>query len=380
MDPVTIVFLIILSVIGTGAGRQTYKRVQHRRREELREALLEKYPAPDRYVSIFDLFWDLGVSDFALTIMGHQGLLPAKPDERGAVFNRIGERIDEHGSYAAFIDDVLEAIQEFYQDHRAAGDRRLLPTLDVPSSRLLPLPEGQRPGLMPSAAPEHDGLPDGYLLDIDLEERARIRESRAATDSALVPVGARRSVDLDDLLRAGPIDILKGLLDGNFSKRLDKWIQMRQLRVLREDLDDKLGRLYLYFESMIRNDPDALNPLYDLTRRWEREAIRIEQLERERPWAERPWATACDLLVQEARILSRYLGRHAKKNTDDAIQSIRANAQKGNRAMAGYLVYANRFAFFAGRGDAHAELVSEIEYAAAKIQTELRELRAKQVL
>ena len=48
--------------------------------------------------------------------------------------------------------------------------------------------------------------------------------------------------------------------------------------------------------------------------------------------------------------------------------------------MAGYLIYANRYAFFAGRGDNHARLVSEIEYAASRIQNELRNLQQQDML
>lgn len=373
MDPFTVILIVLFVLFGGGAGGQVYKNAKRRRRERLRAALLEKFPAPDRYVSVFDIFWDLGVSDFALTIMGHQDLLPREPDDIKAIFRRVDDRIEAHGSYEAFIHDVLEAIQEFYEEHRAAGNRRLLPGLESRTQKLLPLPADAAP-------PPDDGLPDGYLLDIELEERARIRASRAATDSALVPTGQDPVVDLDDLLRAGPLDVLKGLLDGNFSSKLERWVQMRQLRQLRHDLDERLTSLYRYFEQLARNDPEFFAPLYELTRQWDREARRIEDLEEQRPWAERPWATSCDLLVEEARILARYLSRHAQKNTDQAIDAIRQCASKGDTAMAGYLVYANRFAFFAGRGDAHARLISEIEYAASRIQTELRALRERHVI
>ena len=103
-------------------------------------------------------------------------------------------------------------------------------------------------------------------------------------------------------------------------------------------------------------------------------------MERHRPWAERADALACDLLVEEARILARYLARHAKKNTDEALGAIRDCATKGDAPMAGYLVYVNRFAFFAGRGDGHASIINEIEYATAKIQAELRALQEKHVI
>ena len=108
--------------------------------------------------------------------------------------------------------------------------------------------------------------------------------------------------------------------------------------------------------------------------------MRIERLEQERPWSERPFAQAADLLMEEARIFARYLARHAKANTDEAIGAIGRAAVRGDEAMAGYLVYANRYAFFAGRGDQHASLISEIEYTASRIQTELRNLQQQDVV
>jgi hypothetical protein len=388
MEPLTITLLMFFVLLSGGTTRQVYKRTKKRQKEELREVLLEKFPAPDRYISLFDIFWDLGVSDFALVIMGHQDLLPRGKADREALFRQIDDRIEAHGSYEAFISDVLEAIQEFYQDHRRAGQRRALPTLSLPAVKLLPMPSGSADGAstalaarsaVPPSSPE-DGLPDGYLLDLEFEERTRIRENRSAADSALVPTGASQVVDIDELLAAGPLDILKGVLQGNFADRLGRWIQLRQLRQLRSELDEKLGALYLMFDSMARRDPDFFAPLYDLTRRWEREAMRIEHLEKQRPWADRPYAQASDLLMEEARIFARYLARHARQNTDEALQSIQRSAQRGDRAMAGYLVYANRFAFFAGRGDHHARLVSEIEYTASRIQGEIRELRQRDVV
>ena len=390
MEPVTIlVMMLIVLVMGGGTTGQVVKRRRKRRKEELREVLLKKFPAPDRYLSIFDLFWDLGVSDFALVIMGHQDLLPRNPEDVDDIFRRLDDRIQAHGSYQAFVDDVLEAIQEFYEEHRRAGERRALPTLDLPAVKMLPLPDHSSPsaptppgGTPPEGAShEEDGLPDGYILDLNFEERTQARESRSTTaSSALIPVSTGQSVDIDDLLRAGPLDILKGLMQGNFAQRLSRWVQLRQLRQLRAELDQKLVALFRYFDGLSKRDPDFFSPLYDLTRRWERELMRIERLERERPWSERPFAQSCDLLVEEAKIFARYLARHAKQNTDEAIASIGKAAVKGDEAMAGYLIYANRYAFFAGRGDNHARLVSEIEYAASRIQNELRNLQQQDML
>lgn len=380
MEPVTIIMLMLLSLMLGGAGQTTYKRVQKARRERMRAALLKKLPSAERYVSVFDIFWDLGVSSYALEIMAHQDLLPGRDADLDRVFRTIDDRIEAHGSYQAFIADVLEAIQEFYEDHRAAGDRRLLPTLEMQSTKLLPLPEDHA---QPTAAPtlEDDGLPSGYLLDIDLDDRTDARQRKIGGDGALVvttPVGAQ--VDLDDLLRVDAASVVRSLVNGRFGDQLTKWFQMRQLRGLRQELDRALSGLFREFERQAKRDPDFTQPLYDLARRWEREAIRITKLEEERPWDDEPWELAADVLVEEARILARYLSRHARKTTDDALSAIRTAASKGDLGMAGYLVYINHYAFFAGRGDAHAQALRDIELASARIQSELRDLEKRRVL
>ncbi len=383
MDPVTIVILsFLLAIFSGGAGRQIYKSAKKRQREQMREAVLTEWPGPERYLSVFDLFWDLGASDWALTIMGHQDLLPRAPEDVDDIFRRIEDRIKAHGSYAAFVEDVLDAIQEFYEEHRTPGDRRMLPTLETNPQKLLPMDEAassQTSSLAVRTSPAADGRPDGLLLDIGLEERERAREARSLSGGMLVPTKGG-SVDIDDVLNAGPLDILKGLFQGNLTDRLTKWIKMRDLRGLRAELDDRLTALYRYFEQQASRDADFFAPLYDLPRRWEREALRLARLESERPWRERPFALAADVLVEEARILARYLARHAKRNADEAIEAIRERAAAGDEAMAGYLVYTNRFALFAGRGDEHASLVTEIEYVTSRIRAELRDLQKKRVL
>ncbi|MEM1347347.1 MAG: hypothetical protein AAGI01_02240, partial [Myxococcota bacterium] len=124
MEPVTLLMLVLCSLLMGGAGQTAYRRAQKARRERMRAALLKKLPSAERYVSVFDVFWDLGVSSYALEIMAHQQLLPGRDADLDRVFRTIDDRIEAHGSYQGFVADVLEAIQEFYEDHRAAGDRR----------------------------------------------------------------------------------------------------------------------------------------------------------------------------------------------------------------------------------------------------------------
>jgi hypothetical protein len=384
MDPFTITILIIMSVLASGSGSVAWRRARKRRRERLRAVLMRKFPAPDRYVSVFDVFWDLGASDFALKIMAAQRLIPRDPDDAEAVFDTILDRIEVHGSYSAFIDDVLEAIQEFYEEHRAAGHRRVLPTLEVRGRKLLPGATTSTSLAPVAPAPEvgDDGLPDGHLLDIALDERARSREDHAPGEGALVHFGdaASREVDVDELLRVDLGQMLRSALRGDLWREAERWSQMRGLRDLRGQLDAALTALWRRFDTHARSVPGFTDPLYDLTRRWERETMRLERAESERSWADLPHELVGDLLFEEARILARLLARRARASTDDALGAIRAHASKGDTAMAGYLVYLNHHAFFVGQGDDHLPLVRDVDAAAGKIRAELRALQRQKVV
>jgi hypothetical protein len=378
MEPLTLILFAIVSVLSAGSGTTIARRVRKRRRERLREALLRKLPTRDRYLSIFDLFWDLGVSDFALEIMAGQRLLPHEPDELEATFATIEELLATHGSYGALLDELLDAIQEFYRDHQHTGARRMLPTHQIPGQKLLPLPDSMRSSLSP---PQDDGMPDGLLLDVDLEERWRIREDRRATSTALVITSETEGmVDLDGLLAAGGAQLLRALLQGNLGQQLKRQLELRELRARRGELDARLTTLYRHWALVLQGSPALVEPLYDLTRRWEREAMRIEAMERTPSWRGKPWELTASVLMEEARILARYLARNARKNADEVLAAIRTHASRSDEAMAGYLVYVNRHAFFAGRGDGHARLINDIEVATAHVQSELHALRGRGIL
>ena len=77
MDPVLILFIFTAAALAGGAARAARNARRTRRRRTLRASVTRALPAPGRDASLFDLFWDLGASDFALTLMAHHGLLPA---------------------------------------------------------------------------------------------------------------------------------------------------------------------------------------------------------------------------------------------------------------------------------------------------------------
>ena len=382
MDPIAItVIALLFALLSGGAGRSVYVRTQDRRhREQMCRAIITQWPSRRRYLSLFDLFWDLGASDWALTIMGHQDLLPRHASEIDDVMRRVDERIEAHGSYRAFVEDVLDAIQEFYEEHRLAGNRRLLPMHQTDPRKLLPLRTDQAHPPVGTVATRRDG-PEGFLLDIDLDERARVRESRAPSSSS-PPIMASHTggVDLDELVRASPLDFLKGVFRGDLGDQIRRWARLRDLRGLRTELDERLIALYRYFERCASSDADFFASFYDLPRRWQREVKRLERLAHDASWLGNPFEIVSACLMDEAMAMARHLATHAAQNADEAIGAIQNAAREGDEAMAGYLVYVNRWAIFAGKGDTHSPLITDVEISTSKIRSEIRALRTRGVL
>ena len=401
MDPLSLILVVLLGLVAGQGSRVGYRKHVKRRREAMREALLHELHVTGHRLSIFDLCWDLGASEFSLEIMASRGLLPEHPQQLRLVHQSLREQIEDHGSYEALIQDLLESIQVVYDEHRRAGHRRQLPTMRLDAVKLLPAPDGEsgaaggepagagdassqaltrRDPSEPSAPGSPDGQPDPWL-ELGWAQRAHWRQSRVVGQFELVHDSQGQvSVDIDRVLTLSPGALLQSMWRGGFWREASRWMQLKQLRALRKELDRALERLYHFFESLMRQDPELLSALYDPTRRWRQEQERIERQGRERPWRARPWALAADVLMEEARIMARYLADHARKNADDAILQLRQHVLRGDLAMAGYLVYINRYAFLAGCRQDYSALVNAVEVHTYKIQQELGALRARGVL
>ena len=84
--------------------------------------------------------------------------------------------------------------------------------------------------------------------------------------------------------------------------------------------------------------------------------------------------------MREALAVTRQLSWLARNNVDQTIERIHDHARRGDTAMAGYLVYVNHHAFFAGKGEQYSKLVSRVETATYRIQEEVRELQKRGVV
>lgn len=367
MDPITlIIFLIILTAL-TGGG--IYTRQENRKREEL---LLMKDAIRSRGVGhvhtqacIFDVFWDLGASEFALELMANQRFLPNSIQELPLALDQINDAITEQGSYDTFIRENLEAIEEMYQEHRRTGNRRALPLLEQRQHKTLELPAITDSQTQSTPGTDMVLAPGTGLI--------RPGERRQSAMPMLDLGGVGLEVDIDALVRVDPVAILKSVFFGE-SEEVARWWNMRTLRGLRDTLNADLRLLYEAYVFEASRNPDFYRHLYDVAERWDVEARRLDAMQRSQSFKGRRFEVCAHALVMEATAVARKLSNHARFNVDQTIELIHSHARKGDTSMAGYLIFLNRHAFFAGRLAKISHLIQRIENTTYKMQSELRTL------
>jgi len=305
--------------------------------------------------SIFDVFWDLGASEFAIEVMAHQGFLPKEVDDLEIALDQLQDAIKVQGNYQTFIRENLEAIEEMYAEHRQAGNRRALPLLELRQHKTLELPAITGP-VEPGKMPVH----------IDHSERREDMIPFLDQGTSVL------EIDIDALVRVDPIAMLKSVFFGE-SEELARWWNMRTLRGMRNSLDEDLRRLYEAYVFEATRDPDYYRNLYDVAERWMSETRRIEDLEVRDVFKRRPIGVCARALLREAAAVSRKMANRARLNVDQTIELIHHHARMGNTAMAGYLIFLNHRAFFAGKTGRIQPLLQSIENTTYKMQSELRQ-------
>ncbi len=354
MDPVSIIMLVALAV-GAGAGGLAYR--SHSSRKEMRQAVVAPIACGDELVlSLFDVFWDLGANEFTLEMVAHRGLLLDEPEDLSLLLTELPVRIAEHGGYKPFVDDLLASIQEYRESHRPTDERRLLAS---PERKLLPLPKS------PEAIASEDTL-DRQVARMEAPHGSLVHEP-----------SAEEEVDIDHVLETDALDLIGSLFAGKGTKKVKRWFGLRAARSLREELDAALASLYDVYGSVLQNTPKALDHLYHDAKRWDAEVVRVGLLASRRSWRKESWADCADALISQAQTLCTSLAESARVDTAATVRRINKLASDGDKAMAGYLVYLNRYALFAGRLASCESEVRNVETATHRLRQELRECRAK---
>jgi hypothetical protein len=378
VDPVTIALLAVLALAGGGAG--AWAAVRQRRSVASRDAMRTAVRSSislgrDSPVSLFDLFWDLGASDFALSMLASRKLLLDEPKDLAVLVETLPDRVAEHGGYAAFVQEHLEAIQEYYRAHRGAGDRRAVLALAAPAGKALAAADGEGSCASMRVASDAQRGWDATRLGM-VADRGAARQG----DTALPLLGGAASVDVDEIVSTDIGRLLGSIFDGSIARQAKRWFAMRGARKLRDELDLALTDLYRVYATDVRSSPTSTGHLYDAAKRWDADATRIAALLADPPFAVERWALCGTVLLEEAHVMARTLAYQAADNIEETLRRIDAHAQRGDPAMAGYLVYVNRYAFFVGRMQLAQPHVGAIESALARLRTELGKVQKKGLL
>lgn len=386
MDPTTVIIIILSVLAGGGASGAVVAAVRRYRRDELSKALKRNRRHGERRVSVFDVFWDLGASDFALEMLRHNGLLPTDAEDVDRAHKRLDELIDSHESYNQFIDDSLEAIREFYEAQSGTGSRRQIPTLETRGRKLLSFDEGgqtsssiEASALVPRSRKERAAEAEerlGHFVDESVDAKARLREAYETPGIRVDgrPTAPGSVIDVDNVADFDPTELLTGIFEGRFTEKLQDWWERRRLHSLKSDLDRQFEDFYDYYVEQVERTPDFYDNLFQTADQWAEEAERIAEIRRGNPLAGEPTEMAADVLLELAEETADAISRRTEMETTQAIERIHAHARRGDFAMAGYLVYLNQHAFFAGRSPEYGQYVQRIENTAHRVKEEIRQI------
>ncbi len=386
---ITILTLLVLAFGGTAASSQ-YKAY---RLETLRKAMRTKRYLTGGYsLSLFDVFWDLGASDYALEMMANDHLLPASMHDLKLSYSVLDERINQHGSYHEYIEDTLESIETYYREHRLIGARAQTGQfLQITGQKgLLPL---QLTGTSPTHARQtstavtrqssNRDAHQNMMMKFSLEDRQSLRHNNTSLPGSLIlsydPEG-QIDFDLDQITGLDVSGVLTMLFGGVLTTGLQKWWKMRRLRTLKTALDQELSALYDLFATHANRNQNFVNAMYHDAHQWGLEVNRLETLLEADPAAGRTWHQSASLLLKEACALAQELEQQAYSTTRRGLETIKFHGSNNNKPMAGYLIYLNQHAFFSGRVQNYANYTNRVEAAAYHIQAELNKLHREGVI
>jgi len=209
---------------------------------------------------------------------------------------------------------------------------------------------------------------------VPVDDRALFQSTVEANLPTLRESEEQVDIDVDAASRFGPQQLLKSIFDGRFSASIQKWWSFRHLRATKSRLDEELEKFYDFYAADASKRPGFFQMLYDIPKRWYLEAERIQVLRENTAWAEMRFPDASQMLMEHAEGVARELTAHAQHNVDATIERIHTAARRGDRAMAGYFLYMNRHAFFAGRAPEYGAYAQRIERQIHDVQQELRKL------
>lgn len=392
MDPITLILICAGGAAAAGLSASIgpiWRSVKLRRsRDLINRPIIGAQVGVAAPRSVYDIFCDLGSTEYALEVMRHMDLLPEKEEDLELAASNLSDAIASFGGYDAMVVTLKETIEELSQekdkDPAEILKRRL--TLEAPRQTDALLPAVERPD-------EPGALPEGEEIK-QLEAKAGQSSGpmlHATVDDALAELfGANRNP------HAGVLDegagglaaiviggVLGSLTTGGFWDGVSRFVQRRRVKQMRSKLSEELAGLSLdlfHSPQMIHQQVDQNLALLVQERRWVVERRR-RALARHRKLPRKQRSTVQMALKLIASDDARKGLAGAERDIKKLTSQITRHRRSGRHDLAGFLIYVNRTDMLRGLDlfDARIQAIEEAgEQLRQALLTEVSESGSEQ--
>ncbi len=390
MDPITLAIILGVSAMAaTGLGVATPPLVRHRRlrrAEELVTRPIVGAQAGDGAArSVYEVFEDLGKSEYALEVMRSMDLLPESEKDIERVAANLAEAISNFGGYEPLVTSLGETIQMMHDEGGLGGTtgrltlvapkqtESLLPAVGRPTSQL---PEAESaPALPPSSGDDEEegdngpelrrasNPPNPTLQPTVDQALANIFNSKSPQSELLEPGGG----GLAAIVVGGVLGSLT--TGGTFWDGVSRFVKRRRVKQMRTRLSQELGGLSLdvfHAQGAVKDQVDRNTEVFLQNYRWLVERHRRE-VARHKKLPKRQRSNT----QQAMKLLATRDARRSLTAAERDVKQLKAQITKHRRSgrhdLAGFLLYVNREALLGGLNDFDARIES-IEVAGYQLR------------
>ena len=356
MDPITLVLIgaggAALASLAAAAG-PVWRRVRlGRARDLVTRPIIGAGAGNAAPRSVYDVFVDLGSSEYALEVMRHMGLIPDAEEDLELVASNLGDAISSFGGYEPMVSSLKETIQEM-------SEEKDKDPAEILKGRLTLIAPRQTDALLPAV--ERPALPEG--------EEVKQLEAETATSRVAAAVDAppRLHATVDDALaelfgagrspHAGVLDegtgglaaiviggVLGSLTTGGFWDGVSRFVQRRRVKQMRSKLAQELTGLSLdlfHSPQEIHQQVERNLALIVQERRWVVERRRRELARHKKlPRKQRSTAHMALKVLASREAQQGLVG--AERDIKKLTTQITRHRRGGRHDLAGFLIYVNR--------------------------------------
>lgn len=370
MDPITLALIITgaLAAAGVGAAAGPLWRQSKLRqaRELVTRPIIGAGAGDGSARSVYDVFRDLGSSEYAIEVMRHMDLVPEAEADIERVAGSLADAIASFGGYEAMVDSLRETIRDLHDEAASLEGRGRL-TLMAPKGQdsLLPaferktgaLPPGEEVKQLPAHVEaddeEGEASPKGPGDPLEAEaERLHATVDQALNDifGGKGPTGETIAKEAGGVAAIVIGGVLGSLSTGGFWDGVRDFVQRRRVKQMRTRLSQELTGLSLdlfHAPSSVQERVDKNLDGYLQECRWQVERHRREAA-RHGKLPKKQRSTAQHAL----KLLASSDARQNLRSAEGDIRQLRGQITRHRRAgrhdLAGFLIYVNRTTLLRG--------------------------------